>query len=164
MLSVATITASSAGGRFVADKPTLTHTSAGQFTIGNYSSLYTYSLSSGSRSGAIVTPSGASSPVSITAASPKSVSQSTASTCEWRTITSYSNPIYGYGQIGWNYPWCNEPPGVCPSGNPCAHWPNGDPFCQIAAFGNGAVVGYSTGDNPPPAGFSVAFSQWGSAT
>ena len=164
MLAVATITASSAGGRFVADKPTLTHTSAGQFTIGNYSSLYTYSLSSGSRSGAIVTPSGASSQVSITAASPKSVSQSTASTCEWRTITQYSNPIIGYGQTGWDYPWCNEPPGVCPNGNPCAHWSNGDPFCQISVYGYGAVVGYSTGDNPPPAGFSVAYSQWGSVT
>lgn len=157
---LAAIVGPSSGGRFIPVKPILSHYAANQFKIDNYDSSYIYGLSVGTRSNDIITISSASSPSIITAKSPKGVVDSSVSTCEWRTITTYQSPIYGYGQVGWDYPWCTS---GC-NGGPCSRWPNGDPFCQVPVYGNGAVVGYSTVENSPPSGFTKAFSQWAGVT
>lgn len=154
---LAAIVGPSGGGRFIPVKPILSHYAANQFKIDNYDSSYIYNLSVGIRSDDIITISSASSPSIVTAKSPKGVTDSSTSTCEWRTITTYQSPIYGFGQIGWDYPWCT---GQCA----CRYWPNGDPFCQVPVNGYGAVVGYSTVENSPPSGFTKAFSQWAGVT
>ena len=94
MLSVATITASSAGGRFTASVPTLTYagsgtTNNGQFTITNYDSTFTYTISgTGSRSTNTLTVTNATSSVTLTATSPKGLTASSSVTCARQAATS----------------------------------------------------------------------------
>ena len=94
MLSVATITASSAGGRFTASVPTLTYagsgtTNNGQFTITNYDSTFTYTISgAGSRSTNTLTVTNTTSSVTLTATSPKGLTASSSVTCARQAATS----------------------------------------------------------------------------
>ncbi len=96
MLSVATITASSAGGRFTASVPTLTYagsgtTNNGQFTITNYNSTFTYTISgTGSRSTNTLTVTNTNSSVTLTATSPKGLTASSIVTCSRQAPTTYS--------------------------------------------------------------------------
>ena len=73
-----------------------------------------------------------------------------------KNITYYQYPIYGYGQTGWSYPWCTS---GC-NGGPCRNWPNGDPFCQVPVYGDGAVVGYGSAENSPPANYQKIGNDW----
>lgn len=159
---LAAVVGPSGGGRFIPVKPILSHYATNQFKIDNYDSSYIYNLSVGTRSNDIITISSASSPSIVTAKSPKGVTDSSVSTCEWKTITTYQSPVYGYGQIGWGYDW------GCPSRTPacvkCGNWPNGDPYCQYPTYGDGAVIGYVPVENSPPSGFSKAFNQWAGVT
>ena len=94
MLSVATITASSAGGRFTASVPTLSYagsgtTNNGQFTITNYDSTFTYTISgTGSRSTNTLTVTNATSSVTLTATSSKGLTASSSVTCARQAATS----------------------------------------------------------------------------
>ena len=94
MLAVATITASSAGGRFTASVPTLTYagsgtTNNGQFTITNYDSTFTYTISgAGSRSTNTLTVTNTTSSVTLTATSPKGLTASSSVTCARQAATS----------------------------------------------------------------------------
>ncbi len=90
MLSVATITAASAGGRSIASTPSLAYAYSGQFTISPYDSSYTYTHTGATRSGATLSVTSATSgTVSLTARTPKAVAESTAATCE-RKAYSYT--------------------------------------------------------------------------
>ena len=90
MLSVATITASSAGGRFTPTKPELVQTSYGQVNISNFSTDVSYSISvnsgSSSASASSISLSSTNAILTVTSSSPKGgVSQ--ASTFERRSYT-----------------------------------------------------------------------------
>lgn len=119
MLSVATITASSAGGRFTASVPTLTYagsgtTNNGKFTITNYDSTFTYTISgTGSRSTNTLTVTNATSSVTLTATSPKGLTASSTVTCARQAPTTYS---YFVSTGPTTCQWC---PSCCSGPNGC---------------------------------------------
>ncbi len=119
MLSVATITASSAGGRFTASVPTLTYagsgtTNNGQFTITNYNSTFTYTISgTGSRSTNTLTVTNTNSSVTLTATSPKGLTASSIVTCSRQAPTTYS---YFVSTGPTTCQWC---PSCCPGPYGC---------------------------------------------
>lgn len=119
MLAVATITASSAGGRFTASVPTLSYagsgtTNNGQFTITNYDSTFTYTISgTGSRSTNTLTVTNATSSVTLTATSPKGITSSSTVTCARQAPTTYSYFV-ATGSV--SCIWCNS---CCPGPNGC---------------------------------------------
>ena len=76
-------------GRFVPDKPTVSYVSLGTFNISNYDSGYIYTLSNGTLNNGVVTLASANQSCTITARSPKGISNSTQSGCERKSRDQY---------------------------------------------------------------------------
>ena len=72
-----------------------------------------------------------------------------------KAYTTHQAPVYGYGQIDWNYTW-----GYCSGGGTSGNWPNGDPYCRTAVYGENAIVGYQTAKDATPAGYTDSGSDW----
>ena len=120
MLSVATITASSAGGRSIASAPSLAYADSGQFTISPYDPSYTYTHTGATRSGATLSVTSPNSEtVSLTARTPKAVAESAAATCERKAYSYTADTRYtvheNVGQSG-HGPTCTMGGGYYP------HW------------------------------------------
>lgn len=81
--------ASAGGGRFLAAKPTLTYSGSGAFTIGNYDASYVYSVSGGTRSGNVITVSGATGTATVTARPPKGLTASASASAERKAPDQY---------------------------------------------------------------------------
>lgn len=153
------------GGKIVAAKPTLSHTATNQFTIGNYDSTFIYTITNGTRSGAIVTPSGASQSCTVVARAPKGITNSTASTCEYRTITSswvgnFIMQVYRIHGAPCHAPNCGNCPGANGVGCSAACSVYGDSECGH----QDGYISCSLVEDPPPSGFTKAFSQWARTT
>ena len=157
------------GGKIVAGKPTLFHTATNQFTIQNYDSTFIYTVTNGTRSGSIVTPSSASTVCTVLARAPKGLVNSTSSTCEYRTITFswvgnfVITNFYNHGRLFG---------GVCHT-NTCGSCPgaNGVGCSAACSFAPGDTCNHQDGyiscsqvENPPPSGFTKAFGQWARTT
>jgi hypothetical protein len=69
--------------------------------------------------------------------------------------TYHSEPIYGYGHVGWAYSW-----GYCTGSGKSGNWSNGDPYCQTPVYGNDAIVGYQNVKDATPTGFTDTGSVW----
>lgn len=176
MLAVATITASSAGGRFTASVPTLTYagsgtTNNGKFTITNYNSTFTYTISgNGSRSTNTLTVTNATSSVTLTATSPKGLTASSTVTCARQAPATYSyfvetTPFQCYG--------CSAPQGhaaPCCAPGPCGcgtfHTAGAFPYTGFWACcaGGYTVTGYnnftSTGYTWSGANYNNGSGEW----
>lgn len=153
------------GGKIVASKPTLSHTATNQFTIGNYDSTFIYTITNGTRSGAIVTPSGASTVCTVVARSPKGTVNSTSSTCEYRTITSswvgnFIMQVYRIHNRPCHAPDCGSCPGANGVGCSAACSFYGDNECGH----QDGYISCSLVEDSPPSGFTKAFSQWARTT
>ena len=161
MLAVATITASSAGGRFVADKPTLTHTSAGQFTIGNYNPLFNYTLSnvSATRSGNLITLSSSNMSTNVSASSTNSVSGSEQGYAERLAYTYYygtsTSCSLNCRAIGGN---CFQGTGSCQGDGSCGA--DGTICCGGSAGQTCTTVSTGPFLNGTPAGYLSQYGEW----
>lgn len=126
--------ATAASGRWV-NLPSITYSSYGKFSILNYDKAAAYSLVAASGSATldsntgIVTLSAVTTTCQVTATSVKGGSPSGLKTYYRQAHTS--DPVYGWGSVGWNYT----------PGN-CYFWPNGDGYCRNAIYDNNALVGY----------------------
>jgi len=76
-------------------------------------------------------------------------------TFDVKAYTWHQAPVYGYGQIDWNYTW-----GYCSGGGTSGNWPNGDPYCRTAVYGDGAIVGYQSVRDATPAGYTDTGTNW----
>lgn len=146
--------AAASGGRFVPDKPSLTHgTATGKFTIQNYDASFTYTLSTGSRSGNTITLATSGTVVcTVTAKSLKGTVNSSAGSAERRDRSGY-NVHENRSECGPG-PECSCHPGFG------AHWDT-DP--QL-----GSVNPHCSRDtwywNSPPSGFTDSYSEWWKTT
>lgn len=162
---LALISSAAGAGRFVADKPALTHSAYGEFTITNYSSNLSYAVSvtsgTASISSGILTMSSTDATATITVSSPKGGSLS--STAERKAYTYY------YTQSTTCTPNCRAISGNCFDGSGSCQ---GDGSC--AADGT-ICCGGSQGStcttvtngpykNATPSGYSDDNSEWWKTT
>lgn len=143
------LSTSAAGGRWAA-LPSVTYSSYGKFVISNYTTSANYTLTAATGTASldsvtgVVTLSDTTTNCQVYATSVKGGAPSAVKTYYRQAHTS--DPVYGYGSIGWNY----EP------GN-CFYWAAQDGYCRNAIYGNNALVGYSDHDYTPQ-GFTDAGS------
>jgi hypothetical protein len=74
------------------------------------------------------------------------------------TTTAYTyhpENVYGYGQVDWAYAW-----GHCSGSGTSGNWPNGDPYCRTAVYGDNAVIGTQNVKDATPAGATDTGSAW----
>jgi hypothetical protein len=76
-------------------------------------------------------------------------------TFDVQPYTYHPENIYGYGQVDWAYSW-----GYCTGSGKSGNWPNGDPYCQTAVYGNNAVVGTQQVKDATPTGYTDTGSAW----
>lgn len=149
--------AAAAGGRVAAPKPVLQHTAAGQFTIQNYNSDLTYTISAGTRSGAVITLPSANQSCTVTARGQKGTTESTAGTCERKSYTAaqgtpdvsfvHASPEHGVNipsSIGSRWLYCRDFPWGGESGHQ-----------------EGVMV---KDTSPSSSGFVDQYGEWGKVT
>lgn len=76
-------------------------------------------------------------------------------TYDIKPYTTHSAPVYGYGQIDWNYVW-----GHCSGAGTSGNWANGDPYCRTPVYGDGAVVGSQQVRDATPTGYTDTGTNW----
>lgn len=147
MPNLALAGASAGGGRsLVPDAVSIAHAAGTGFTISNYDSAVSYTLSAGSRSGDAITLA-MSTPATVTAQYPKGVASTATVNIERRTIT------YTYTRDVINFYTHNGPChvgdtcyGTCGDGsNNCGHPEYGDWYYK---------------EDSPPAGFTKLNGEW----
>jgi hypothetical protein len=144
------IAVSAAGGRWIPNKPTLTYSGVGQFTIGNYdaSLSYTFSNATATRSGSTITLPNATSSTYVYARSPKGITLSTASYCERRPRDSYWTVTQEF-----HCDTCGGPCGGC-CGRGTEHPVGSNSFLACCE------CGYWTENNYTSAGYTFTSAEW----
>lgn len=167
MSRAALASAAAAGGRAVADKPTVTWHANGKFRITNYNAAYTYTLtpSSGTatRVDDIVTLSAASATCTVTATLPKSVAASAAGTFERKAYEAYVSSTYQCGTDAINPCPCGGGCPPCNECNPCYNCCGSVPrMCNNYSGTNFAGQGYTL--SPGPLTYPNNGSEWWKAS
>jgi hypothetical protein len=165
------------GGRVALDKPTLSHTNTGQFTIGNYNASYLYSASvtagTATVAGSVLTMSNANSVATLYATYGKATS--TSILAERKSIT-YNQPVNNPYPCGTHQCNCTTGWGSCGCGT-CGGYPapNAQSWGQCGCPGDmcwynstttcSTCTSYcdswsNTGEDPVPSGYAKTYGEW----
>lgn len=160
----AVVAAAAGGGRYIPDKPDISHYAYGQFKINNYSPNYIYTISLNSGSGTcsqpdssgIITFSATTASFNVVAKSVKGLTNSLATTAYRQEPTVDK----GYVQTSWGIGSCLSCSHSCPECCGCG--------CEGACtgYGNdqcGISRGYTTCTNHDysGSGYISAYGEWG---